>query len=150
MVVAHFNGKYPALKAWLDDASLGHKIQNIVVVLGPDGSFWANELGQPSVMAFLPQSLNRALGALGTGGKRVHRLQLGVFGAWYIEYSDGTRNGDLQGQYPALQARVNAALGWHNFVVRPWLSSQQSVFRLSHHSDTRTSVSVHSARMNTS
>ena len=102
----NFKGKYPALKAWIDDASKGHKAQNMTVVLGPDGSFWANEIGVGWIRNGLPKTLNDKLDALRGDNKSVRHLQLGIDGTYWVEGSDGSRSWHLKSYYPNLQEYV--------------------------------------------
>lgn len=102
----NFKGKYPGLKAWLDDTSKGHKATNLLVVLGPDGSCYALSRGVGWYRNGLPSALNEKLDANRDDGKSVRHLQLGAGGSYWVEATDGSRSWNLKGNYPSLQEYV--------------------------------------------
>lgn len=103
---ANFKGKYPGLKAWLDDTSKGHKAANLMVVLGPDGSCYALSRGVGWYRNSLASTLNEKLDSWRDDGKNVRHLQLGVGGSYWVEATDGSRSWNLKGNYPSLQEYV--------------------------------------------
>lgn len=103
---ANFKGQYPLLKAWLDDASKGHKAQNLLITLGPEGSFYALSRGVGWYRKGLSKALMEKLDALKEEGKSVRHIQLGVSGSYWVEGSDGSRAWNFMGNYPNLQEYV--------------------------------------------
>ncbi len=106
MAGSNFKGQYPSLKAWLENKDKGHKKQNLYVVLGPNGSFYALSRGVGSYRHSLVPALVEKLDSLKGDGKKVRSLQLGVDGSYFLEDSTGSRSWNFKGNYSSLQEYV--------------------------------------------